>query len=259
MNVLLVDRDDHVVTLTLNRPDKLNAINEELLGALGRELLDLSRHDAKVRCAILTGVGDKAFAAGADIAAMSDMSVVQAKHFAEIGHRVALSIELCAFPVIAAVNGFALGGGCELALACDFIYASDKAKLGQPEVNLGVIPGFGGTQRLARRVGEARARELCMTGDMVTAVEAHRIGLVNAVVPHDELMARVRDLAKKIASKGPLAVAAAKRAILRGADVPLATANELEATAFASLFATHDQREGMHAFIERRPAKFEGR
>jgi enoyl-CoA hydratase len=183
---------------------------------------------------------------------------VQAKRFAEVGHAIGAALELLPVPVIAAVNGFALGGGCELALACDFIYASDKAKLGQPEVNLGVIPGFGGTQRLARRVGEARARELCMTGDTLSADEALRIGLVNAVVPAAELLPKVREVAKKIASKGPLAIAAVKRVVARGADVPLPTANELEATAFAALFGTHDQREGMSAFLGKRPAKFEG-
>jgi enoyl-CoA hydratase len=167
-------------------------------------------------------------------------------------------METAHFPIIAAVNGFALGGGCELALACDFIYASDKARFGQPEVTLGVIPGFGGTQRLARRVGVARARELCMTGDLVGAEEALRIGLVNAVVPHAELLSRVGDVARKIASKGPLAVAAVKRVILRGADVTLTTANELEAAAFAALFGTGDQREGMRAFLEKRAATFEG-
>lgn len=258
MSVVLVQRDGDLVTLTLNRPEKLNALNEELLRELARAVDDLA-HDAGVRCAILTGAGDKAFAAGADIAAMSELSPTQAKHFAEGGHRIGSAIEALAFPVIAAVNGFALGGGCELALACDFIYASDRAKLGQPEVNLGVIPGFGGTQRLARRVGEARARELCMTGDTLTAEDALRVGLVNAVVPHAELLPRVREVAKKIASKGPLAIAAAKRVIARGADVPLPTANELEATAFAALFGSHDQREGMKAFLEKRAAKFEGR
>jgi enoyl-CoA hydratase len=258
MSTLLVEKADHVTVLTLNRPDKLNALNAELLEALSAALRDLEADDT-LRCAILTGAGDKAFAAGADIAAMSEMTTTQAKRFAELGHSIGARIEQARFPVIAAVNGFALGGGCELALCCDFIYASDKAKLGQPEVNLGVIPGFGGTQRLARRVGAARARELCMTGDMVGADEALRIGLVNAVVPHAELLARVRDVAKKIASKGPLAVASVKRAILRGADVPLPTANELEATAFAALFGTQDQREGMKAFLEKRPATFEGR
>ena len=259
MSLVLVEKDAGVVTLTLNRPDKLNALNAELLKELGMALHGLVA-DPEVRCVILTGAGDKAFAAGADIAAMSEMTPVQAKQFADMGHRVGNSIEsLTTMPVIAAVNGFALGGGCELVLACDFIYASDKAKLGQPEVNLGVIPGFGGTQRLARRVGAARARELCMTGDMLNAEEALRVGLVNAVVPHAELMPRVRETAKKIASKGPLAIAAVKRVVARGADVPLQTANELEATAFAALFGTHDQREGMRAFVEKRPAKFEGR
>jgi enoyl-CoA hydratase len=258
MSTILLERDGHVAIVTLNRPDKLNALNEQLLQELGAAVAELSR-DAAVRCAILTGAGEKAFAAGADIAAMSEMTATRAKQFAEMGHAIGHALETAHFPVIAAVNGFALGGGCELALACDFIYASDKAKFGQPEVNLGVIPGFGGTQRLARRVGDARARELCMTGDMVGAEEALRIGLVNTVVPHAELLAKVREVATKIAAKGPLAIAAAKRVILRGADVPLPTANELEATAFAALFGTSDQREGMKAFVEKRAAKFEGR
>jgi enoyl-CoA hydratase len=258
MSTVLVDRDAHVVTITLNRPDKLNALNEELLSELSRALRELAR-DATVRCAILTGSGEKAFAAGADIASMSTMTAVQAKLFAELGHRVGRALEAAHFPVIAAVNGFALGGGCELALACDFIYASDKAKLGQPEVNLGVLPGFGGTQLLSRRVGAARAREICMTGDMIGAEEALRIGLVNAVVPGAELLPRVREVAAKIASKGPLAVAGIKRVVVRGADVPLLTANELESTAFAALFGTYDQREGMQAFLEKRTPKFEGR
>jgi enoyl-CoA hydratase len=255
---VILQQDEGIATITLNRPDKLNALNEELLAALAYTLHELS-HDANVRCAILTGAGDKAFAAGADIAAMSEMTVARAKQFAEVGHGIGRAMEEAHCPIIAAVNGFALGGGCELALACDFIYASDKAKLGQPEVNLGVIPGFGGTQRLARRVGAARARELCMTGDTLSAEEALRVGLVNAVVPHAELLPRVREVAKKIASKGPLAIAAAKRVIARGADVPLPTANELEATAFAALFDSEDQREGMKAFLEKRPAKFAGR
>jgi enoyl-CoA hydratase len=258
MTVILLERDEFVATLTLNRPDKLNALNEELMRELARHVAELDA-DAGVRCVILTGAGEKAFAAGADIAAMGQMTTTQAKAFADLGHRLGAALEAAHFPVIAAVNGFALGGGCELALACDFAYASDKAKLGQPEVNLGVIPGFGGTQRLARRVGEARARELCMTGEMIGAEEALRIGLVNAVVPHAELLPRVREVAKKIASKGPVAIAAAKRVIARGADVPLSTANELEATAFAALFGTSDQREGMKAFLEKRAAKFEGR
>lgn len=258
MSTVLLEKQDHVATLTLNRPDKLNALNEELLRELGGHLRDLMM-DGSVRVVVLTGAGDKAFAAGADIGAMREMTPTQAKRFAGIGHHVGVGLESAPYAVIAAVNGFALGGGCELALACDFIYASDKAKFGQPEVNLGVIPGFGGTQRLARRVGDAKARELCMTGDMVGAEEALRIGLVNAVVPHAELLPKVREVAAKIASKGPLAIAAVKRVVLRGADVSLPTANELEATAFAALFGSADQREGMAAFLEKRAAKFEGR
>jgi enoyl-CoA hydratase len=212
-----------------------------------------------VRAVIVTGAGDRAFAAGADIAAMAEMSPAQAKAFSDRGHRLAASMEQSRMPFIAAVNGFALGGGCELALACDFIYASDKARLGQPEINLGVVPGFGGTQRLARRVGAGRARELCMTGEIVDAAEALRIGWIDAVVAPSDLMEKAKRTAATIAAKAPLAVAALKRAILRGQDVPLTTANELEATTFASLFGSHDQREGMGAFLAKRSPKFEGR
>jgi enoyl-CoA hydratase len=254
---ILVTRDGAVATLTLNRPDKLNALNEALLGDLSRALTELEA-DASVRVVILTGAGDKAFAAGADIGAMSEMTTARAKAFADLGHAIGARIEEARFPVLGAVNGFALGGGCELALTCDFLYASDKAKLGQPEVNLGVIPGFGGTQRLARRVGIARARELCMTGDMIGAEEALRIGLVNAVFPHAELLAATHATAHKIASKGPVAISQSKRVLLRGEGLTLAAACELEAQAFAVLFGTTDQREGMKAFLEKRPAKFTG-
>jgi enoyl-CoA hydratase len=258
MSTISIRHDDAVVTLTLNRPDKLNALTQELL----RDLLDSIRtiaEDPTVRVAVLTGAGERAFAAGADIAAMSRMTTAEARNLSALGHCVGSAIEDARVPFIAQINGFALGGGCELAMCCDILYASDKAKLGQPEVNLGIMPGFGGTQRLARRVGLGRARELCMTGDAIGAEEALRIGLVNAVVPHAELLPRVREVAKKIAGKGPLAIRAVKRVIARGADVPLPTANELEATAFAALFGTSDQKEGMRAFLEKRPAKFEGR
>ncbi|AKV01209.1 Enoyl-CoA hydratase [Labilithrix luteola] len=255
---VLTEREGAVVVVTLNRPDKLNALNAELLLALGTTFMELSK-DGSIACAILTGSGDKAFAAGADIAAMSEMTTEQARAFSEMGHRVCARIEHAPFPVIGAVNGFALGGGCEIALSCDFLYASDKAKLGQPEVNLGVMPGFGGTQRLARRVGIGRARELCYTGDNVSADEALRIGLVNAVVPHAELMTRVREVANKIAQKGRLAVAQCKRVLYTGADVPLDVANALETQAFAMLFGTEDRREGMTAFVEKRKAAFTGR
>jgi len=258
MPVLSVHREDAVVTLTLDRPDKLNTLDETLLRALLDAVLALDG-DSSVRAAIVTGAGDKAFAAGADITAMSTMTATDARRFADLGHRVGASMEQARIPFIAAVNGWALGGGCELALSCDFIYASDKARLGQPECNLGIMPGFGGTQRLPRRVGVGRARELCMTGDVIGADEALRIGLVDGVVAHADLLPKVRQVAAKIASKAPLAVAAIKRSILRGEDCSLPAANELEAASFASLFATEDQREGMLAFLEKRPARFMGK
>lgn len=254
---LLTARDGAVVVLTLNRPDKLNALNAELLGELDASLAELTR-DPSVGCAILTGAGDKAFAAGADIGAMLDLTTEQARHFSELGHRICSRMERAPFPIIGAVNGFALGGGCEIALACDFLYASDKAKLGQPEVNLGIIPGFGGTQRLARRVGIGRARELCYTGDVIGAEEALRIGLVNAVFPHAELMGKVTEVATKITKKGRVAIAQCKRVLFSGEGVPLDTANALETQAFAMLFGTSDRREGMTAFLEKRLAAFKG-
>jgi enoyl-CoA hydratase len=256
-DVLQVSRDGAVVTLTLNRPDKLNALNAELVGAL-KEAVDRLSKDPSVGVAILTGAGEKAFAAGADIAAMAKMSVAEAQGFSDLGHAVGHAIETAHFPVIGAVNGFALGGGCELALACDFLYASDRAKFGQPEVKLGVIPGFGGTQRLARRVGVGLARELCYTGTIIDAQHALRINLVNAVVPGAELMSKVLDVARTITAMGPKAVAACKQVLLQGPDLPLRDANALEARTFAGLFATGDQREGMAAFLEKRPAHFKG-
>ena len=255
---VLLEREQSIATVSLNRPDKLNALNAQMVEELAK-LFEALDSDPTVHVVILTGSGDKAFAAGADIAAMVDMSTAEAKLFADAGHALGARMEAAHFPVLGAVNGFALGGGCEIALACDFLYASDKAKFGQPEVNLGVIPGFGGTQRLARRVGIARARELCLTGDVIDAETALRIGLINAVVPHAELLPRVREVAAKIAAKGPLAITQCKRVLLRGADVPLTTACELEAQAFASLFGTHDEREGMRAFLEKRKAMFTGK
>lgn len=257
-NVVTVAREGAVATVTLNRPDKLNALNAELLEALAAAIAELEA-DTSVRAAVVTGAGEKAFAAGADIQAMSTLRPAEARAFAELGHRVGRAMETSRLPFVGAVNGFALGGGCELALACDFLYASDRAKFGQPEVNLGVIPGFGGTQRLLRRVGIARARELCLTGQMIGADEALRIGLVNAVVPGAELAAKAKAAAELIAQKGPLAVAACKRAFAQGEGVPLAVANALEVEAFAGLFGSDDQREGMQAFLEKRAAAFVGR
>jgi enoyl-CoA hydratase len=252
-----VEQAEAVATVTIRRPDKLNALNPRVVAELTSAFRALGA-EAGVRAAILTGAG-KAFVAGADIAEMAALTTAEAKRFADAGHALGALIEALPFPVIAAVNGFALGGGCELALACDFIYAADVAKLGQPEVNLGVIPGFGGTQRLARRVGIARARELVYTGDMLTAEQALAVGLVNAVHPAAELLLRARDTALKIASRGPLAVAAAKRVMLRGEGIDLAAANELEAQAFSALFGTEDQRAGMKAFLAKTKAAFTGK
>jgi enoyl-CoA hydratase len=251
-----VTQDGQVSTLTINRPDKLNALSQEVLGDLTVAIEDLSKRD-DVRAAIITGTG-KAFVAGADIAAMRDMNEAQARGFGALGHATFSAIEHLPFPVIAAVNGFALGGGCELALACDFIYASTKAKFGQPEVNLGIIPGFGGTQRLPRRVGSALARELIFTGKMIDAPEALRIGLANAMFEPDELVPAASKAAADIATKGPLAIAAAKRLIRDGVDIPLPQANMREKDAFGEGFGTNDQTEGMTAFLEKRAPTFTG-
>lgn len=257
MSFVKTEREGHLAIVTIARPEKLNALDPVVLAELAAAFESLAGEGAP-RAAILTGEG-KAFVAGADIAAMAALTPAQAKSFADAGHRFGALLEGLAFPVIAAVNGFALGGGCEIALACDFIYASEKAKFGQPEVKLGVIPGFGGTQRLARRVGIGVARELVFTGDIIDAAQALRIGLVNAVFAPEELLPKAREAAEKIAAMGPLAVAAGKRVLLRGEDVPLPSANELEATAFAALFQSADQKEGMAAFLEKRKATFEGR
>jgi enoyl-CoA hydratase len=256
-----VERDRRVATVTINRPDKLNALSTKVVRDLMmafHQLVFPSDGD-RPWVVILTGAGEKAFVAGADIGEMSAMNAAEAKAFADAGHRLGALMESAPFVVISAVNGFALGGGTELALCGDFIYASEKARFGQPEVKLGVIPGFGGTQRLARRVGLGMARELVYTGRMIDAAEALRIGLANQVVAHGELMAKVREVANEIAARGPVAVAAAKRCMLRGYDQDLVNANELEAAEFAVLFGTEDQSEGMKAFLEKREPSFQGR
>lgn len=252
-----LERDGAVARLILDRPDKLNALSAEVLEQFGQRLDELEAMDG-VRALIVTGEG-KAFAAGADIAAMRSMGPAEALKFSQAGQ--ALFARLLALPicVLAAVNGFALGGGCELALACDFIYASEKARFGQPEVKLGVIPGFGGTQRLARRVGVALARELVFTGRMFKADEALRIGLVNAVCAPEELLARVSAVAQEVAAVGPLAVAAAKRVIAEGEGEALSDANAREARAFGQCFESADQTEGMDAFLAKRAPSFKGR
>ncbi len=241
--------------LTIHRPEKLNALNALVLHEMRLAIEELrGRHETRVL--VVTGAGEKAFVAGADIAEMSAMRLEEARAFARSGHVTLDALEQLPVPVIAAVNGFALGGGCEIALACDFIYASENAKFGQPEVKLGVIPGFGGTQRLLRRVGVAMAREIVFTGRTLSAQEALAIGLVNKVVPQAELMNAVHETAALIAEMGPLAVAEAKKVIREGEGRLLKDANTLEIEGFAGLFETADQKEGMKAFIEKRKAAF---
>src|SRR5215472_4169337 len=253
-----LDVDGPQATLTIDRPKSLNALNAATLRELEAALRALAQNE-ELRALIITGAGEKAFVAGADIAQMASLSAAQARQFSALGHRVLHMIEALSAPTIAAVNGYALGGGCELAVACDLIYASERARFGQPEVGLGVIPGFGGTQRLARLVGRARAMELIFTGEPVDAAKAKEIGLALEVLPPDKLLEHCRAVAAKIAAKGPVAVAQAKRAMVFGADADLRSANELERQAFAVLFGTEDQREGMRAFLEKRPPAFKGR
>ena len=257
---LKVTTEGAIATVTIAREAQLNALSSRVIAELLRAVAELEADDA-IRVVVLTGAGEKAFVAGADIAEMAALAPRQAQAFAEQGGAVGAAIEASRHAWIAAVNGFALGGGCELALACDFIHAADTAKFGQPEVKLGVIPGFGGTQRLARRVGVAKCKELCMTGDTIDAAEALRIGLADAVHPRAELAAKVKELAGRIAGNGPLAVAEVKRVVHRGQSMGLGEALALEQHAFGQLFATADQREGMAAFLAkpRRAAKFEGK
>ena len=243
--------------ITIDRPKALNALNTTTLEQLEEALAQVAKKP-ELRGLIVTGAGEKAFVAGADIAEMLNLDTEQSLAFAARGHRVFDGLERLHCPTVAAVNGFALGGGCELALACDLIYASENAKFGLPEVSLGIIPGFGGTQRLTRLVGRSRAKELIFTGDMVDAAKAKQIGLALDVVPQPELLAHCHAVIARIAKKGPLAVARAKRVIGEGADMPLAAANQLERKAFAELFPSADRREGMAAFLEKRPAVFHG-
>jgi len=255
---LLVEDRGAARVLTINRPKALNALNAGVLDDL-IAATEAAATETSVAGLVITGAGPKSFIAGADIAAMSSMSRDEARIFAGRGHAFGEMLSSLGKPVIAAVNGFALGGGCEVALACDFIYAADRARFGQPEVKLGVIPGFGGTQRLLRRVGVAMALELCMRGHMIDAEEALRIGLVNRVLPQDEVVDAAVAAVQEIATMGPLAVAKAKEMVHRGADMPLPEANQAEVEAFAGLFQSDDQSEGMAAFIAKRKADFKGR
>lgn len=248
--------EDGIGLVTISRPAVLNALDSRTLDELA-EVLEEVEHGA-ARALIVTGAGDRAFVAGADIAAMARLAPTGAKAFAERAHAVFTRLERLAVPTIAAVNGFALGGGCELLLACDLAYASERARLGLPEVGLGLIPGFGGTQRLPRRVGVMRALELILIGEPCDAARAQELGLVLEVVAPERLLPRAREQAKKILARGPLAVAQVKRIVHAGAGMSLEDALELERQAFAATFASADAREGMKAFLEKRPPRFQG-
>jgi enoyl-CoA hydratase len=254
---LLLVIEGHVATVTLNRPKVLNALNATMLRELDELFAALAEDDA-VRVVLLCGAGGKAFAAGADIGELADVNAGSGHAFAERGQRVFRQIETMGKPVIACIDGFALGGGCELAMACTFRLASSAARLAQPEIKLGLVPGYGGTQRLPRLVGRGAALKMLLTGAMVDAAEALRIGLLDEVVA-GELMARARELAETIAAMPPLAVAAAIDAVGRGADLPLDEAMALEATIFGRLCGTEDKREGTRAFLEKRSAVRGGR
>lgn len=251
------ERDGPVATLTIDRPERLNALNPATMLEIAHAVA-VVRDDAALRCLIITGAGDKAFIAGADISAMVTMSGFEEKKFAQHGLSVLRDLETLPIPVIAAVNGYALGGGIELALACDLIIAADIARFGQPEIKIGIIPGFGGTQRLPRRIGLSKAREMIYTGDMIDAATALRYGLCNYVYPAADLMRECRALAAKIAAQAPLALQQAKVAINAGVEMDLDNALRFETEAVALAFSTRDKREGMQAFLEKRAPHFTG-
>jgi enoyl-CoA hydratase len=256
-DLILAERRGTTAILTLNRPDALNALSPAILEALASRIAEVA--DSNARALIVTGAG-RAFAAGADIAAMRQMTPLEGGEFSALGHATFAALEELPIPTIAAVNGFALGGGCELALACDWIWAAEKARIGQPEVNLGLLPGFGGTSRLVRRVGVAWARELVLSGEAIGCDVALRIGLVNRSFEDPEaLHAAALELGETLAKKGPVAVAAAKRVMLEAQDADVRVAHALEREAFAAVFASEDRLEGMDAFLEKRDPKFEGR
>jgi enoyl-CoA hydratase len=255
---LLVERDGAVVTITINRPKVLNALNSQTLDELRRVILSC-RHDPAVRAVIITGTGEKSFIAGADINELSLQSPTGGREHAMTGQHVLDLIENLGKPVVAAINGFALGGGCELAMACTIRIAAETARFGQPEINLGLIPGYAGTQRLARLIGRGRALELLLTGEHVTAAEAHRLGLVNRVVPAAELMAEAAQLAASLASKAPVAARYIIDAVNKGLDMAFPDAQVFEATLFGLVASTEDMREGTRAFLEKRKAEFKGK
>lgn len=256
-NIILA-QENRIATLTINRPKALNALNQATLLEI-KKAVEQVRDDAEVDVLIITGAGDKAFVAGADITSMLTMNALEGRQFGFTGQETFNLIESMSKPVIAAINGFALGGGCELAMSCDFRICSHKSKFGQPEVGLGVTPGFGGTQRLPRIVGTGMAKQLLYTGDTIDACEALRIGLVNAVVPAESLMEYVVEVAQKIASRGSIAVRFCKDAVNEGMQTDIDRAMTIEADIFGLCFATEDQKEGMQAFVDKRKAQFKGK
>jgi len=249
--------EEGIATLTFNRPQTLNALNSNLLKEMSHAV-DQVAADEDIRVLVLTGAGEKAFVAGADINELAAFNALQAKRFSESGHVLLNRLQTLPIPVIAAVNGFALGGGSEIALACDFIYASENAMFGQPEINLGIIPGFGGTQRLPRAVGKNMAKEMIFTGKMITADEAYAIGLVNKICPQQQLREEVIKIAQTIVAKGKVSLRAAKQAINSGMDVDLTTGCSIETDAFALCMDSPDAKEGTTAFLEKRQPDFKG-
>jgi enoyl-CoA hydratase len=257
-NNLLIERDGGVAIVTINRPKALNALNSEVLSEL-QQLFTEFAIDKELGVVVITGSGEKSFVAGADITQMKEFNPIEGRNFGMLGQASFNKVENLPQPVIAAVNGFALGGGCELAMACDIRIAGENAKFGQPEVGLGVTAGFGGTQRLPRLVGRGKAKELLFTGDIIGAQEALAIGLVDRVVPAAEVKAYALELAKKILSKSPVAVQLTKSAVNKGLDMDLGNAQGYEAEVFGLCFSTEDQKEGMTAFVEKRKANFSGK
>jgi enoyl-CoA hydratase len=255
---LLVDVSGRIATITINRPKSLNALNGTTMRELSAVLEEVARRN-DVGVVLLTGAGEKAFVAGADISELLKFTPLQVLELSRFGNGVLGNIERLPQPVIGVINGFALGGGCELAMACDILVASDNAKFAQPEVNLGIIPGWGGTQRLPRLVGRNIAKEIVLTGEMISAQRAYEIGLVNRVVSQSGLMEAAREIARKILEKAPVALSAAKSVMNRGIDLDLESACALEANAFAVMFSTGDGAEGMAAFLEKRKPAFTGR
>lgn len=254
---ILFTVDENIAVITINRPKFLNALNTEVLREIS-EVVDIIDAGSSIRAVVLTGAGEKAFVAGADISEMQNKNVLDAREFSSLGNKTFSKLENLKVPVIAAVNGYALGGGCELAMACDIRIAGHKAKFGQPEITLGIMPGFGGSQRLARLTGIGIAKEILFTGEMINAERAYEIGLVNRIVDSSEVLTEAIKMAQKIVANSPLGVCFTKKAVNEGANLDIKRAVSLEAELFGSLFSTKDQKEGMSAFLEKRQVTFKG-